>query len=103
MHFPQRLKLLTICSSIALVIWLGFAYVEHQYDFNHHDHSEHYCHQYASIQHGLKTLAPFPALAPIVKREALLESHYTLSKQVSVYKARSPPSSSLLLTQSITI
>ncbi|WP_244225204.1 DUF2607 family protein [Vibrio aquaticus] len=81
---------LTACT-IALVLWLNFAFIEHQYDLSNSHHSQHHCQMYASAHHGAMAALN---LFPIVKmgQEPAVDPIYTYTQTIHVaYLARSPP------------
>ncbi|WP_239424382.1 DUF2607 family protein [Vibrio galatheae] len=77
--------------AIALVLWLNFAFIDHQYDLSFNHHSDHHCQLFASGAHGLTPALPVVRLPePNDQFYALADYHY--SEVVSfAYLPRSPP------------
>ncbi|MGY5539550.1 DUF2607 family protein [Vibrio brasiliensis] len=75
----------------ALLLWLNFAYIEHQYELSSTHHSEHHCQLFASGLHGASS-APLNLLAAPLN----LRPDVTLTTRVQevvfyAYQPRSPP------------
>ncbi|MEF1255732.1 MULTISPECIES: DUF2607 family protein [unclassified Vibrio] len=75
----------------ALLLWLNFAYIEHQYELSSTHHSEHHCQLFASGLHGASP-APLNLLAAPLN----LRPDVTLTTRVQevvfyAYQPRSPP------------
>ncbi|NOH80979.1 DUF2607 family protein [Vibrio sp. RE86] len=73
------------------MLWLNFAYIEHQYDTYHSDHSQHQCELFACAQHGAIPFVFTPSLFPALNVNSLLEITFTYDSVFIAYLARSPP------------
>ncbi|WP_394127963.1 DUF2607 family protein [Vibrio hepatarius] len=83
----------TAVCAIALVLWLNFAYIEHQYELPQSQHSQHHCQLFACALHGASTfVVTLPAITSSETHR--LESFYYFVESVFfAYLARSPPAS----------
>ncbi|MGD8122916.1 DUF2607 family protein [Vibrio sp. TRT 2004] len=75
----------------ALLLWLNFAYIEHQYELSSTHHSEHHCQLFASGLHGAS-----PATLNLLAAPLNLRPDVTLTTRVQevvfyAYQPRSPP------------
>jgi hypothetical protein len=77
--------------AIALVLWLNFAFIDHQYDLSSAHHKEHHCQLFASGLHGAASASL--VITPLAVREyfaPLATYHYTEALSFA-YLPRSPP------------
>ncbi|MEZ9230099.1 DUF2607 family protein [Vibrio amylolyticus] len=73
------------------VLWLNFAYVEHQYDFHIDHHSEHQCQLFSAMGHGLSQTLPEWLNSLTSEGVVLLYTTIKFSAPFYAYLARSPP------------
>lgn len=76
---------------LLLVLWTGFAFIEHQLDTDKHQHGSHHCQLFSDMLHGASYALPS---IPLLIQKPLVEMFYTLtsvSRMQPGRKARSPP------------
>jgi hypothetical protein len=77
--------------AVLLILWLSFAYIEHQFDPISHHHSHHDCEQFSCVLFGLSShvsnISPVIEHGFIVLRADTIKVH----RPTSAYLARSPP------------
>ncbi|KLN65448.1 MULTISPECIES: DUF2607 family protein [Vibrio] len=78
-------------SAIALVLWLNFAFIDHQYELSSTHHQDHHCQLFASGLHGVSNHTPTVA-PPTIGDQFEVSSEYGFNEVVTfAYLARSPP------------
>jgi len=86
----QRISALAFLA-IVLVLWLNFAFIDHQYDLSSAHHKEHHCQLFASGLHGAAP-ASLIITAPTVSEYFSPFTAYHYNEAVSfAYLPRSPP------------
>jgi len=80
---------------LVLVLWTGFAFVEHQLDINEQHHAHHHCQLFSGAFYGIPS--SFPVLPLIIQETIIQKRNATASifKTLPVKKARAPPESSI--------
>ncbi|OIQ24693.1 DUF2607 family protein [uncultured Vibrio sp.] len=73
------------------VLWLNFAYVEHQYLGHNEHHSEHQCQLFSSAGHGLIQKIPEWLNATAPESFTLIYNTGAFAAPFLAYLARSPP------------
>ncbi|MGY3568600.1 DUF2607 family protein [Vibrio paucivorans] len=96
-HCKNSFRLIAF-NTIALTLWLGFASVQHQYDFIPSHHAHHQCEQFSAV-HGAVTPTA-PTLTPSYRCILQKEKRHAIdgSEPYYAYLARSPPFLTTLLT-----
>ncbi|MDB1122291.1 DUF2607 family protein [Vibrio algarum] len=83
---------------LVLVLWTGFAFIEHQLDFDETHHENHHCQLFSSSSHAITST--FITL-PIIVQKYLNTTIYTVIttiKALPIKKARAPPKPQLTLS-----
>ncbi|MFM2591071.1 DUF2607 family protein [Vibrio sp. TBV020] len=73
------------------MLWLNFAFIEHQYDLSRSHHSHHNCEQFASVLHGASPSLNAPTLPLVGIDHDPLKIYHFNSVFSFAYLARSPP------------
>ncbi|NPD09693.1 DUF2607 family protein [Vibrio ostreicida] len=89
-NLKRRKTLFAVCGVI-LILWINFAYIDHQYPSSLANHSEHHCQLFACAHHGILT-------APLLIENTSLPDLFFKGIQYKfstssppAYLARSPP------------
>ncbi len=77
--------------SILLTLWLGFAFIDHQFDTIADHHSHHDCQLFANIQNGVKSAELILTPAIVHGFIAQIAEPIRISRPIQAYLARSPP------------
>ncbi|MGF1697396.1 DUF2607 domain-containing protein [Vibrio kyushuensis] len=83
-------RLISLCSLLG-VLWLNFAYVEHQYDFHPEHHSQHQCQLFSAVANGLTHAMPTGLDQVLLSSAPLFYITATIVVPFHAYLARSPP------------
>ncbi|EPN8461312.1 MULTISPECIES: DUF2607 family protein [Vibrio] len=78
--------------AVVLTLFLSFASLAHQLDFNPEHHLQHHCEQFASASHGLGASLPqHTAVTAATLCPVFIWQSETRAESFSAYLARSPP------------
>jgi|ASRK01.1.fsa_nt_gi hypothetical protein len=80
---------------LVLVLWTGFAFIEHQLDTDKAHHEHHHCQLFSHAIHGVSSA--LPVLPVIIQKhfQTGIDSIATAFRTLPIEKARAPPKSSI--------
>ncbi|MCZ4295671.1 DUF2607 family protein [Vibrio sinaloensis] len=89
---PVSVRSITVALlAAALLLWLNFAFIEHQYELSSTHHSEHHCQLFASGLHGASSSAPSVLSQSGHERPQITLEERVCEAQFYAYQPRSPP------------
>ncbi|NRB67521.1 MAG: DUF2607 family protein [Vibrio sp.] len=76
---------------IVLMLWMSFAYIDHQYDISPAHHSDHHCQLFSCAQYGMSHSSP--TLTDTSLPDVFIEQddYHFYQRLAFAYQARSPP------------
>ncbi|MDA0149912.1 DUF2607 family protein [Vibrio sp. LaRot3] len=88
----RKKTLVALCAAM-FMLWMSFAYIDHQYDLSPQHHEHHQCQLFANALHGTLT-APIILASPQLQEPPYFFSEYPyIAAHVIVPLARAPPES----------
>ncbi|ANW24626.1 hypothetical protein BA953_10700 [Vibrio coralliilyticus] len=89
-NLTRRSAALALCG-IVLMLWMSFAYIDHQYDISSVHHSDHHCQLFSCAQYGMghASLTLIDASLPDVF--VVQDDYHFYQRPTFAYQARSPP------------
>lgn len=95
MTHPNRSKIrhsnAMIAIAIILVLWLSWAYIAHQYEFDVSKHHQHHCQLFTSLQHAVSHTPIILISEPQSDIFSVSPIYHLFQQVVFSYLARSPP------------
>ncbi|WP_245609276.1 MULTISPECIES: DUF2607 family protein [Vibrio] len=77
--------------AIVMLLWLNFAYIDHQYDRSSTHHSQHDCQLFACGLHGASAAVATLTITPLTSIRATSPVFHFFLVSIWAYHARSPP------------
>ncbi|MGC9492895.1 DUF2607 family protein [Vibrio genomosp. F10] len=87
----QSVNRFVIACALIAVLWLNFAYIEHQTDLTPEHHNQHQCELFSSLGHGLNHSLSIADMTVIQYSPLLTYVADTVAASFYAYLARSPP------------
>ncbi|MEF1170988.1 MULTISPECIES: DUF2607 family protein [Vibrio] len=79
-----------------MLLWMNFAFIQHQYDLAPSHHQEHHCELFSSVHHAISSTALKTENVSLPDRFERQPSYQYQAPSIVVYRARSPPTQSLV-------
>tara|TARA_Y100001956_G_scaffold45192_1_gene43985 strand:- start:568 stop:867 length:300 start_codon:yes stop_codon:yes gene_type:complete len=77
--------------SVTLLLWMNFAFIQHQYDLIPSHHQEHHCELFSAAHHAIISATPNADDHSLPDRFESQQSYQYQAPSAFVYRARSPP------------
>lgn len=74
-----------------LLLWMNFAFIQHQYDVSASHHQEHHCELFSAAHHAIGSAALTTDDLSLPDRFELQPSYQYQAPSIFAYRARSPP------------
>ncbi|MCG9598801.1 DUF2607 domain-containing protein [Vibrio sp. Isolate25] len=89
----HRIKYLTLHAlcGIGLMLWMSFAYIDHQYELSSAHHDEHHCQLFSCAQHGMSQSSLTLIDTSLPDRFVIQDDYHFYQRPAFAYQARSPP------------